>query len=100
MIWTGNPPVPVAAERIVAANLKDWSYRPLPGQVAVDPELGRIMFPPSENRRQAVTVSYATGAVAKIGGGEYPRPLSAPAGAVVYTVGPGGEYHRLTDALQ
>ena len=99
MIWTGTPPVPVAIKRIVAADLKNWKYRPRLGQVAVDPELGRIMFPPNEVRRQSVMVSYATGSVAPIGGGEYPRPLSAPAGATLLRVGPGGDFPRLTDAL-
>lgn len=98
-IAVGTPPVAVSIEHIVAANLGDWTYRPRPGQVAVDPELGRIMFPPTEVRRQAVTVSYATGAVAPIGGGEYPRPLSAAAGATLLAVGPGAAYRRLTDAL-
>jgi hypothetical protein len=99
MIWTGSPPTPVDSSRIVAANLKDWSYRPEPGHVAVDPHLGRIMFPPNEVRRQAVTVSYVTGAVAPIGGGEYPRPLSAGPGATLYRVGPGADYPRLNDAV-
>lgn len=99
MIWLGAPPKPVPADRIVAADLRDWRYRPRPGQVAVDPERGRIMFPPNEVRRQPVTVSYAAGAVAAIGGGEYPRPLDAPAGAMLLRVGPEAEFARLTDAL-
>jgi len=56
-IWTGSPRKPVDPSSIVAANLTDWTYRPLPGQVAVDPELGRIAFPPTQIRRQGVWVT-------------------------------------------
>jgi hypothetical protein len=99
MIWTGSPPAPVDATRIVEADLSGWSYRPLPGFVAVDPVLGRLVFPPGELRRQPVTVSYAYGFSTELGGGEYSRTLSQPAGARRYTVGADGEHKRIADAL-
>jgi hypothetical protein len=57
------------------------------------------MFPPTEVRRQTVTVSYATGAVAAIGGGEYPCAVGAPPDATILRVGPGAAFTRLTDAV-
>lgn len=98
-IWVGTPPQPVPVEQIVPADLTDWTYRPLPGQVAVDPELGRIVFPPGQARRQNVRVSYVYGFSADIGGGEYDRPLSKPTDAVIYRVGEGETYARINDAL-
>ena len=99
MIWTGTPLTPVDASRIVPADLTDWTYRPLPGQVAVDPVLGRLVFPPTQSRRQAVWVSYAYGFTADIGGGEYHRTLSQPSDAIVYQVGQGAQFGRIADAL-
>ncbi len=69
------PAMPIPADRIIPADLSDWQYRPRPGFVAVDPELGRIVFPPSQRPRQGVIVSYHYGFSADIGGGEYQRPL-------------------------
>ena len=68
---------PVSPERIVAADLTDWLYRPRRGQVAVDPELGRIAFNPRQVPSR-VWVSYHYGFSADIGGGEYDRSLSQP----------------------
>jgi len=68
---------PVAPDRIVAADLTDWVYRPRRGKVAVDPELGRIAFNPREVPDR-VWVSYHYGFSADIGGGEYVRSLSGP----------------------
>jgi hypothetical protein len=97
---TGNkPPEPIPAEQIVIADLSRWQYRPRRGQVAVDPELGRIAFPPRHLPKQGVWVSYHYGFSADMGGGEYERPLSQPAGAVFYQVG-NGEYERIGDALK
>lgn len=98
-ISTGTPPVPVDAARIIAADLSAWTYRPLPGFVAVDPELGRFVFAPGEARGQAVTVSYAYGFSAGLGGGEYSRTLDEPPDATHYTVGRGGTFARIVDAL-
>ena len=89
---------PVPAAEIVAADLRDWRYRPEPDTVAVDPELGRIAFPPSQIPAGGVWVSYRYGFSAGIGGGEYPRPITQPAGARIYRVGEHG-YPKLADAL-
>jgi hypothetical protein len=100
MIFTGTPPRPVAAEQIVAADLSDWSYRPRDDQVAVDPELGRFMFAPGQSRKQAVWVSYCYGFSTDMGGGEYTRPISQPAGARLYRVGEKQNYPRIADAVK
>lgn len=74
-------PVLVPASRIVAADLSRWHYRAGPGQVAVDPELGRLALPAGEQSK-GVRVSYHDGAPAAIGGGEYERPMPEPPGEV------------------
>jgi hypothetical protein len=104
MISTGAPPGapgndPIAASRIVPADLSDWTYRPTGEQVAVDPVLGRIVFPPSQARRQAVWVSYSYGFSAGLGGGEYDRRLSQPPGARIYQVGGGARFVHIGAAL-
>ncbi|AOK29758.1 MULTISPECIES: hypothetical protein [Burkholderia] len=94
-VWT-----PVDASRIIAADLSDWRYRVPPGRVALDPVLGRIAFAPGDARRQAVRVSYAYAFSTELGGGQYARLLDdAPAGAATYTVGQGGGFARIADAL-
>jgi hypothetical protein len=98
-IWVGTPPEPVPADAIVPADLQDWSYRPVRGQVAVDPERGRIAFPPTHPPENGVTVSYRYGFSADMGGGEYDRPLSEPQGAARYTVGEGGDVPTIERAL-
>ncbi|MGH9429928.1 MAG: hypothetical protein ACRD3T_00130 [Terriglobia bacterium] len=98
-VWTGSPRQPVPAKYIVPADLTDWTYRPLPGQVAVDPVLGRIAFPPGQSRRQGVWVSYYYGFSADIGGGEYDRPLAQPASYKLYVVGEQQPFARINDAL-
>ena len=107
MIWTGSLDNPVPARRIVPADLRGWRYRPIGDQVAVDPELGRIMFAPGDVRKQAVWVSYSYGFSADMGGGEYPRPIRQPADAVIYRVGqqpvysgPAPQFTRLGEALE
>jgi hypothetical protein len=80
---------PVSIERIDAADLTRWDrYRPRPGRVAVDPELGRVLFAHDLLRetRAGVVVSYHYGFSADIGGGEYDRPISARSGHVLYRV--------------
>lgn len=66
----------VAIDDIHICNLDDdgggWAHTPDPGQVAVDPELGRIAFAPGEGpQEQLVTFHY--GFSADMGGGEYER---------------------------
>jgi len=99
-IWVGAPSSETMVEQIVPADLSDWNYRPLPGQVAVDPQLGRIVFPPGQQpRKQGVWVSYYYGFSADIGGGEYDRPLSQPSDYNLYRVGEQETFTRINDAL-
>ena len=107
-IWTGEPAAAgsedvtlrlVPAASIVVANLAEWKYEPLKDQVAVDPELGRIAFPPRQVPGRGVWVSYRYGFSADVGGGEYDRPLAQPAGATVYRVGWTEELKRIDHAL-
>ena len=98
-IWAGTPRTRVDAGSIVVADLTDWTYRPLPTQVAVDPVLGRIVFPPTAIRRQGVWVSYNYAFSADIGGGEYQRALSQPAAYHLYLVGEQEGFTRINDAL-
>lgn len=110
MVWTGNPAKPYPAKQIVPADLSDWSYRPQTDQLAIDPELGRMMFAPGVSRKQAVWVSYCYGFSADIGGGEYERPTRQPANAKIYRVGhaiegspdegEAPEFQRINDALK
>ncbi|VWX50891.1 hypothetical protein [Novosphingobium sp. 9U] len=74
------------AHRIIPANLEGWRYQPPRGHIAVDPELGRIAFPPRQIPRRPVTVTWHTGFSADIGGGEYIRPLASTPGAEIVTV--------------
>lgn len=95
----------VARNRLVVADLSEWRYRPRPGQVAVDPELGRIMFPPGHPPEEVV-VSYYYGFSADIGGGEYHRPILQPSAFNLYLVGKQlnpsqeGNYTTIQDALK
>ncbi|HEV2740009.1 MAG TPA: hypothetical protein VGU66_15630 [Candidatus Elarobacter sp.] len=99
MLWTGAKPDAVAPDRIVPADLRDWSYRPPAGKIAVDPVLGRIVFPATQLRRLPVWVSYSYGFSADLGGGEYDRTLEQPQNAVFYRVGAGAPFPRIGDAL-
>lgn len=97
----GSAPVPVDA--IVVADLSGWRYRPPRGKVAVDPQRGRLMFPPDQVPKKGVRVSYHYGFAADLGGGEYPRPARRPpAPFTLYRVGQGGvsSLPRLGDALR
>jgi hypothetical protein len=90
-IWRDKPggtPIPVTD--IVPADLTTWTYRAPPGQVAVDPVLGRIAFPPGQAPTEGVWVSYHYGFSADMGGGEYLRARPAIAGRPVYPVVSGG----------
>ncbi len=98
-IWTGSPRQPVPADQIVPADLTDWTYRPLPGQVAVDPQLGRIAFPPIQPPRQGVWVSYHYGFSADVGGGEYDRALAQPSSYTLYLVGEQETFTHINEAL-
>ena len=67
---------PVPSNQFVVADLTNWAYRPVRGTVAIDPELGRLAFPPG-HPPHGVWVSYQYGFSSDIGGGEYPRRLAA-----------------------
>ena len=102
-IWRGatrgTPRQPVLPEEIVVADLSDWQYRPQRGQVAVDPALGRIVFPPRQLPKGGVWVSYHYGFGADLGGGEYDRATARAAGGIVYRVGQREEFQHIGDAL-
>ncbi|MEU9112621.1 hypothetical protein AB0D04_12670 [Streptomyces sp. NPDC048483] len=89
---------PVPPADIVVADLSDWRYRPKRGQVAVDPELGRIAFGSRSAPRQGVWVDYHYGFGDELGGGEYLRERETAPDAAVYRVGPGQTYQRIMDA--
>ncbi|MEU6089949.1 hypothetical protein ABZ865_24700 [Streptomyces sp. NPDC047085] len=92
---------PVPPADIVVADLSDWRYRPKRGQVAVDPELGRIAFGSRQAPRQGVWVDYHHAFGADMGGGEYERPDREPRpDADFYRVGPGQPYRRIMDAYR
>jgi hypothetical protein len=76
---------PIPADRIIPADLDNWTYLAPRGHVLVDPQRGRIVFPPRQ-RPQHVSVSYHYGFPALFGGGEYARNLARPEGAAYYWV--------------
>ncbi|NER84104.1 MAG: hypothetical protein F6K42_32100, partial [Leptolyngbya sp. SIO1D8] len=51
----------IPSDRIIPTDLSGWYYRPLPGYVAVDPERGRLVFPPSQLPKKGVRVNYHYG---------------------------------------
>lgn len=86
-----NRLIPVPRRSVIPADLSDWNaFRLRRGYVAVDPKLGRIVFPRDRKPKYGVFVSYQYAFSADIGGGEYYRRLSQPAGAKIYPVGPVG----------
>lgn len=98
---------PLPASAIIPADLSSWSYRVPADCVAVDPQLGRLMFPKSQLPRKTVKVSYGYGFAMDLGGGEYVRPpLPLPAHvsrARVHPAGSGplppGEFASVADAI-
>ncbi|GGW64571.1 hypothetical protein [Streptomyces caelestis] len=91
---------PVPPSDVVVADLSDWRYRPKRGQVAVDPELGRIAFGSRSAPRQGVWVDYHYAFTADMGGGEYERDREPRPDAEVYRVGPGQPYRQIMDAYR
>ncbi|MFF1676922.1 hypothetical protein ACFVYG_12905 [Streptomyces sp. NPDC058256] len=91
---------PVPPSDIVVADLSDWRYRPGRGQVAVDPELGRIAFGARSAPRQGVWVDHHYAFGADMGGGEYARDRTARPDAAFYRVGPGQTYRQIMDAYR
>lgn len=98
--WAGhdaNEPLPVGA--IVVADLSGWRYRVPRGKVAIDPVLGRLMFPPNQIPKKGVRVSYHYGFAADLGGGEYRRTMRRPTQDYrLYRVGESGAHDASADA--
>lgn len=92
-IWAPNWPKkgaeqPLPRECIIPADLSGWHYQLQRGQIAVDPVLGRILFPPKQLPKKGVWVSYHYGFSDDIGGGEYDRPISQhPDSTIVQVAG-------------
>jgi hypothetical protein len=70
-----DPNLPVPRERIIPADLSEWKYLPKSNHMAIDPELGRIAFPPGQEPEGDVWTSYCYGFSSEIGGGQYSRPI-------------------------
>ena len=91
-IYNAGALVPLA--QIVVCNLMDFGtgWAPGPnGMVAVDPELGRIVFPPDQPAPGAVTLDYNYGFPMDMGGGPYLRAGAVPVAPTwQVTVGTGG----------
>ncbi len=86
-IWIDGAKEPVDLKDLVSADLSDWNYsfqESQPG-VAVDPQLGRILFAQSPRK---VHVAYHYGFSADIGGGEYDRPMMQMVGKTQASLGP------------
>jgi hypothetical protein len=101
-IWRGKRDgsrVAIAPEDIIVSDLDGWQYLPNRGYVALDPELGRIIFPPRQLPKHGVWVSYHYGFSANIGGGEYDRPISQPDDHTIYQVGGSESMKRIGEAL-
>ncbi|MEO1208774.1 MAG: hypothetical protein AAFX78_04445 [Cyanobacteria bacterium J06638_20] len=104
-IWVGRPQqTPLTLQkvpfhRVLPADLTDWQYTPPPGVVAVDPVLGRMVFPPRQLPKGGVWVTYHYGFSADIGGGEYDRPQRQPAQHTLYQVGTEDAYPSLNAAI-
>ena len=97
--WAGGEASePIPAEKIIPADLRGWRFRPPHDHVAVDPELGRLAFPPTQLPDDDVLVSYHYAQGMAIGGGEYARTLAIPGDAQIYRVGAAADFARINDA--
>jgi hypothetical protein len=98
---------PIPARDVLPADLSRWSYKVPKGCVAVDPELGRIMFRAGNAPQNDVVVSYSYAFPTNLGGGEYDRPpLALPDHVDVARVRAGevgaqakGEYASIMEAI-
>lgn len=68
---------PVPLSQICCCNLANWAAVPA-GQIAIDPELGRIQFAADLPLPQLLRVNYCYGFAADLGGGPYDRSASLP----------------------
>lgn len=90
---------PVDLSRLQVCHLDGWIRQPDPGHVAVDPQLGRVSFPPGESPSE-LQACIAFGFSADLGGGAYERdPWPAPSGAVRYSIGGASGAATLADAV-
>ena len=55
-----DAPQPIPKALIIPADLSGWTYHAARNFVAVDPELGRIEFPPDQRPKEGVRVLYTT----------------------------------------
>jgi hypothetical protein len=94
-----DAPQPIPAASVIPADLRRWNYDPPRDHVAIDPVTGRIAFPSVQLPRQGVRVFYHYGFAAEIGGGEYRRQLSQPAGAKIYPVGEAATFRTIRAAV-
>ncbi|MDH3657589.1 MAG: phage tail protein [Nitrosopumilus sp.] len=62
----------VDSDEIIVSNLTDWENRPREGMIAVDPELGRILFPKNQIPKK-VRVSYYYAFSGNLGSNPYER---------------------------
>lgn len=96
-----DSPQPIPIAQIIPADLSVWDhYKPHKDHVAVDPVLGRILFPPRQLPRNGVRVSYHYGFSADLGGGEYLRHIAPPQSGLRYTVGAKQKYTSIKLALE
>jgi hypothetical protein len=105
-IWLNDAEEPVPAEKIVAADLTSWKYRPVGDQVVVDPQLGRIVL---AQEADAIRVSYRYGFSDDVGAHESARTLTQPRDKVIlndqvqytklYRVGAIEEFAKVSLAL-
>jgi len=99
-ILKGAKKTAVLIDNIQVADLSDWQYSPKRGKVAIDPELGRIVFNPGTCPKSGVWVEYHYGFSADLGGGEYTRSLIQPVGYTIYQVGKNCDCKTIQSALK
>jgi hypothetical protein len=83
---TKGAPQPVPRDLVVPADLTGWTYRAQKNELAVDPVLGRIMFPAGQWPKRGVWVTYVYAFSKDMGGGEYSRSLTEPIRFALYKV--------------
>lgn len=110
-IWRDGTQNLVPQDKIIVADLSNWTYQPQRDEVAVDPHLGRIAFSPRTSPKLSVWVTYHYGFSTDMGGGQYRRPLSPAGRRTLYPVSARaardagrrtsmlGHYRTINDAL-
>lgn len=99
-IWRDDQADPIPLANVVVTDLTDWAYRAGRHQLLVDPELGRIAFGARHAPERGVWVTYHYAFSTDMGGGEYPRTLTAAPEAKTYLVGPGRQFERINQAYE